>query len=411
VIRRAVGLVLAIMVSASVSVRAQNGVDFTMYVAIGDGFTAGMQDGALHAASQQAAYPVLVANAAATTIALPLLAEPGVPTPNPVTGLGLLVQRPGTCDYTELDLATGRSTGRLDPALHATNVAVPYQTVGDAIGARWSIDPTNSNDPDSFEDFVLGFPYVTTRELPPSTQLETAVALHPTFVTVWIGNMDALDAVIAGQVDTTTLTPENQFEQRATVLFDSLATTGAKGAIVNVPNVTSSAYLVSQRELRKRTRLTTKQLRNRLGVEKTSYVPITALPTVDAIAAGDATGPLEDSQILTKQELNRIQAAIDAYNGVLAAEARRLGWALVDLNKLYAIYEKHGVDVAGVGRLTTGYLGGLYGLDGIHPSDTGQALIATAVIAALNDRYGLSLTLPNLAEIAASDPHTCGAVR
>src|SRR5688500_18416842 len=69
-------------------------VDFTRYVAVGDGFTAGYQDGALHERSQRLAYPVLVAAAAGTPLALPLVGEPGVPTPNSITGLGLLVQRP-----------------------------------------------------------------------------------------------------------------------------------------------------------------------------------------------------------------------------------------------------------------------------------------------------------------------------
>jgi hypothetical protein len=223
--------------------------------------------------------------------------------------------------------------------------------------------------------------------------------------------MDAWLAVISGEVDNSTLTPINQFEARADIVFTALEATGAKGAILNVPNVTSSAFLLSQKDLRRRTGLTTKQLKNRLGVLKSSYVPITALPTVDRIAAGDAPGPLADSQILTKAELARIQTAIDAYNRKLGAKARALGWALVDLNALFAIYERRGVEVPGIGRLTTRYLGGLHGLDGIHPSDTGQALVALAVVAAINDRYGTSLPLPNIAGVAAEDPHTCGAGR
>jgi lysophospholipase L1-like esterase len=396
---------------AALPARAQSGVDLTTYVALGDGFTAGFRDGALHEAAQRGAYPVYVAEAAGTTIELPLVSEPGIPTPNSVTGLGLRVLRPGTCDYGQFDLAPGRTTGRVDPTARAANVAVPYQRIGDALGVRWRIEPGNANDPDSFEDFVLGFPYVTTGGLPPSTQLETAVALRPTFVTVWLGTMDALDAAIAGGVDATTLTPAGQFDQRADALFASLATTNAKGAVLNVPNVTSTAFLISQKQLRQRTRLTSKQLKNRMGVVKSSYVPITALPTVDAIAAGDATGPLADSQILTKDELAKIDAAVAAYNRTLAAKARALGWALVDVNALYAGYERRGVAVPGVGTLTTRYLGGLYGLDGIHPSETGQALVALAVIAAIDEKYGASLPLPDVAAIAAHDPLTCAVMR
>ncbi len=407
----AVLVLLALALAPHATVRAQSGGDFTTYVALGDGFTAGYQDGALHETAQTKAYPTYVAEAAGATLVVPLVDEPGIPTPNSVTGIGLLLQRAGTCDYGEWDLASGRSTGRLDPSARATNIAVPFQRIGDAIGVRWRIDPLNPNDPDSFEDFVLGYPYVDTGELPPSSQLETAVALHPTFVTVWLGNMDALFAVVSGDVDNTTLTPVGQFEDRADAVFAALATTGARGAVLNIPNVTSTGYLLSANDIKRRTRLTPKQLKKRLGVLKSSYVPITALPTVDAIAAGDAPGPLEQRQILDKGELGRIQTAIDAYNKKLAQKARMLGWALVDLNALFDVYERRGVEIAGVGTLTTRYLGGLYGLDGIHPSDTGQALIALAVIAAINEKYSESLPLPNIAAVAAADPHLCGADR
>jgi len=43
-------------------------------------------------------------------------------TPN----LGLLIQRPGTCDYGGFDLATGRSAGRVDPTVKAFDLAVPF---------------------------------------------------------------------------------------------------------------------------------------------------------------------------------------------------------------------------------------------------------------------------------------------
>jgi lysophospholipase L1-like esterase len=405
-------LVLALVALAGVRPapgQPRGAVDFTRYVAVGDGFTAGYQDGALHERSQRLAYPVLVAAAAGTPLALPLVGEPGVPSPNSITGLGLLVQRPGTCEYGEVDLATGRSVGRLDPSVRAANVAVPFQRAADALEARWSIDAGNPNDPDSFEDFVLGLPYASTGDLGPSTQVETAVALEPTFVTVWLGPMDALLPAIAGDVDADTLTPVNRFERTIDDVVDALAATGARGAILNVPDVTSTALLLSQKDLRRRTGLTTKQLKNRLGVFKSSYVPITALPTVDRIAAGQANGPLDDAQVLTKDEMERLQTAVDGYNRALAAKARSLGWVLVDVNDLFDAFARRGVEVAAVGRLTTRYLGGLYGLDGIHPSDTGQALIALTVIAAINEHYGVQLPLPNIAPIAAADPHTCGA--
>lgn len=389
-------------------VGAQSGADFSVYVALGDGLTAGYQDGALHAESQLRAYPNLIAAAADTTLVVPLVEEPGIPTPNPITGLGLVSQRPGTCDYGQFEHATGRSTGRLDPSARATLVAVPFQRIGDARDVAWRIDPSNPNDPDSFEDFVLGYPYATTGEMGPSSQLQTAVALGPTFVTVWLGPADAYRAAVAGDVDSATLTPQGRFDESANAIFEALEATGARGVILNIPDVTATALLLSQKDLKRRTHLSTKQLKKRLGVFKSSYVPITALPTVDAIANGEASGPLGPTQILDKAELARIQEAIDGYNRTLAGRARALGWPLVDLNALFATYDRRGVDIPSVGHFTTNYLGGIFDLDGLHLSDTGQALVAAAVIGAINDKYGTSLPFPDIAAVAAADPHTCG---
>ena len=175
--------------------------------------------------------------------------------------------------------------------------------------------------------------------------------------------------------------------------------------------MTSTALLVAAKDLRRRTGLSSKQLRKRLGVQKTSYVLISALPTVDAIAAGQADGPLASSQILTREEVARLDEAVASYNLAIERRVRAVGWAYVDLNTLFDRYERRGVSVDGVGLFSTRFLGGLYGLDGYHLSDTGQALVATAAVTAINEHYGTSLEAPDVAAIAMADLHTCGVER
>ena len=391
------------------SIHAQVEVDFTTYVALGDGATAGFQNGALHETSQRKTYPTYVASAAGTPIVLPLIAEPGVPPPND-GGVGLRIQRAGECERGPTDTASGVSRGRIDPSARATNLAVPLASMGGAIESRWRMTDPKEPDPFFLEDFVLGYPYVTTGALPPSSQLEIAIALEPTFVTVWLGNMDAHIAMFAGSVDETTVTPVERFEAQADTLFAALAKTGARGAVLNVVNATSTAVLVSQPELEQRTGLGAEQLEERLGIAPGSYVWGQWLRAVDAIASGSAPGPLDQAQVLTKDEIDRLQATIDGYNRKLAQEARDLGWAHVDLNALFADGAR-GVEIEGVGRVTTKYLGGLWDLPGIQPSDTGQALIATAVISAINETYSTSLPLPDVAAIATQDPLACGVER
>jgi hypothetical protein len=45
---------------------------------------------------------------------------------------------------------------------------------------------------------------------------------------------------------------------------------------------------------------------------------------VDAIAAGEASGPLDPFQILTKDEIERMQSTIDGFNSELAGCYRML---------------------------------------------------------------------------------------
>jgi len=397
-------------IPATVTHGQGGGADFTKFVGVGDSLTAGFKDGALHAAGQQTGFYVLVARSMNTQVVVPLIAEPGIPTPNAAAGSGLLLQIPGTCQVGATTFATGQTTGRLDPTAVATDVAVPGQDVGDALTIKWNIDPANiPGTADTAEDFVLGFPYVL---LPPPantprTQIETAVGLQPTFVSFWLGSNDALGAALAGTVNDQTLTPVATFNANVDAATGAIAGTGAGAVLLNVPDVTVVPNLFSEADLEALTHLTAPQIKLLFGVAKTSYVPLSALPTIQAIAQGTAQGPLSANQMLTKKEIKKIRKSIVQYNKKLKAVADAHGWAFVDVNAILADYDKNGVQIPGVGTLTTAYLGGIFGLDGIHPSSTGHALIATAVVAGTNAKYGTTLAPPDVAAIAAADPPGC----
>ncbi len=402
---------IALIVAGQLTiVRGQGNVSFDRLVALGDGQTAGFQDGALREASQSRSWVKLLAESAEADFELPLIGDPGLPAPSSITGLGLLLQRPGTCEYGEFDTATGVSPGRLDPERAPANLAVPYHRIGDALDRRWNIEPGNPNDPDTFEDYILGIPAASLGS-PPRSQVETAVSLNPTFVAVWLGPMDLLLPALAGEVEAGTLPTGPAFEQRLVEVLARLSAAGAEGVVLNIPEVTSTALVVSAKELKRRTGLSNKQLRNRLGVEKSSSVLVTSLPTIDAIVRGQAAGPLDTSQILDKQELRRLGDAVAAWNEAIERRARLIGWAHVDLHALFDRYRRRGVRIDGVGVFNTGYLGGLYGLDGFHLSNTGQALVAAAAVDAINVHYGTSLQQPPVAATAMTDPHTCAIER
>jgi hypothetical protein len=54
------------------------------------------------------------------------------------------------------------------------------------------------------------------------------------------------------------------------------------------------------------------------------------------------------------------------------------------------------------------YRGGLSSLDGLHPSNTGYALIANVFIDQLNASYNLGIPDVNVAAVYATDPYAPG---
>jgi hypothetical protein len=55
-------------------------------------------------------------------------------------------------------------------------------------------------------------------------------------------------------------------------------------------------------------------------------------------------------------------------------------------------------------HLTTSFLGGLLSLDGIHPTNTGYAIIANSFIETMNRCWDTHLPNVNVDEVAAHDP-------
>jgi hypothetical protein len=100
-----------------------------------------------------------------------------------------------------------------------------------------------------------------------------------------------------------------------------------------------------------------------------------------------------------------------AFNAEIAAAIadvelnRGITIATVDMFALFDGIATNGYDVEGDGSLvlTTDYLGGIFSLDGIHPTRTAHALIANAFIDAINARFGEAIPRVDVGTIAARD--------
>jgi len=128
-----------------------------------------------------------------------------------------------------------------------------------------------------------------------------------------------------------------------------------------------------------------------LGVDSLTAVGILGGPESPFPLHGQ---PLPGSLTLTAAELDELAAAVTAYNTVIDTTAAPRGIPVVDIHALLSQGAAGGLIYNG--QLLTAELvtGGLFSLDGVHPSDMGYAVIAEAFAAVINETWGARLRIP-----------------
>jgi lysophospholipase L1-like esterase len=376
-------LALALLVTGA----AFGQVSFSKYVALGDSLTAGFTSGSINATYQVNSYPALLAKQfGITDFQQPLVSPPGLPgilqlaqlVPVPV-----ILPTPGSGVPTNLNLPRPYD-----------NLAVPGATVHALLTKTAS---TSANDPTDLILRRLGF-----------TQLQQGLSLHPTFVTLWIGNNDALGSATAGTDQL--LTPLASFESDYRTIVGAIAASGAKMAIANIPDVTSIPFVTTL------SRFIPDPHTGRPALINGNFVPLIGpngplqpgdfvLLTATAelavghgipVALGGSGIPLSDSVVLNASEAANIRARVNQYNAVIASAASQAGAALVDVNSELTQLATTGVDVGGITYSSAFLSGGVFSYDGVHPTRFGYAFIANLFIDTINEKFGTSVEEVNL---------------
>ena len=372
--------------------QAANAGNFTTTYFLGDSLTAGFQSDSLIDTSQPHGWAPLVAAQAGFPIALPLIAPPGAP--NQIT----LVHLAGPV----LGMLSGTTTGRDNFGLQPTDVAVPGSLTNDVLNTLPLLTPTTGQQ--TLNQLVLGYPgfgFGVVR-----SQAQQAVAANCTTIFVWIGNNDALVADETGMP--ASMTPLATFTTQYQQLIGYLqANSSAHLVIANIPDVTAVPYLQPAAgvlaQASAQTGVPVANLSAVLGIQAGDFVNQLGLTDIPLILGGTMKGPLPDAAVLSASEVVTVQTMVKAYNGVIAASAQTAGAALVDINTLFANTTANGITVNGI-KGTTSFLGGVFSLDGIHPTNTGYAVVANAFIDTMNKAFGKSIPDVNLVPIAAADP-------
>jgi lysophospholipase L1-like esterase len=216
-------------------------VDFSNYVAIGASFTAGVSDNGLFRASQENSFPNTLSKAFANVGGGEFIQ----PLVDDNTG-GILAG--GTVARGYRLVFGGAAPVPLDAFLNSQGFPVPPITTEAGINIGSDFNNFGIPGAKSFDLITPGYAganpyYARIASAPSATVLQDAMAKNPTFFTLSeIGGNDVLGYATSGGNGTNPITDPGTFSAALSDLVDGLTENGAKGAIGNVPNITSLSF-------------------------------------------------------------------------------------------------------------------------------------------------------------------------
>ncbi len=412
------------------------GKDFSKYVSIGNSLTAGYQSGSLVEDHQKYSYPNLIAGQIGISgFEQPIVTYPGIPAILELRDLeGGLEEADGEGVPTNIGLARPYD-----------NLGVPGSVLADMDSA---LSAAESYSGTQMFDLVLRNP-----DLGNTTVLDQAASLQPNFITCWIGNNDVLGFATSGGFSPASPTDENTFAALYGALATKLAAISSQVAVANIPDVTSIPFfttvgpriaaslealsvpgIVYQKHgelLRAGTgSASTDDLKNQsilITLLGGRYADLIGTPTgkpwrdiadlsgfpLSFIMLGkdstkifgiDPTNPFPDLFVLDADEIQTAKDASTAYNAAILDAANANGFAFFDANSFMADIAANGYNDAGANQTTDFITGGLFSLDGVHPSNLGYGIIANQFIKAANDKFGTAIADVDLGKLKGNAP-------
>lgn len=404
--------------------------DFTSYVAVGNSLTSGYTDGGLYNEGQATSYPALLAQQFAKTGKGPAAFVQPAFSAAKKDGSG----------YIKLQLVNGAPTP-VQPTAANNYLGEQLAVTGVSLAGGLQLEGYTGTQPDN-----LGVPGISVlsslsaltgglapyglinpfyeRLLPaadkPNKDYVTYIGQKtPTFFTCWMGNNDVLAYATAGGVVSATnpfggLTDTTRFGIGYRAILQTISKNGTvKGAVANIPGVTTvpffntvtvAAVLASYQAaglpitniyVQARTSATTTATAARVATAS----DLLTLTTQAYIAANPGRGtsmanPIISDYVLDPFEQADILARTTQLNTIIAKTALRFKVPVVDANTYFAGVAARGIATNGVPNSTTFVRGNFFGLDGVHPTPRGYALIANEWIRVINSYYGS--TVPSL---------------
>ena len=188
-----------------------------------------------------------------------------------------------------------------------------------------------------------------------------------------------------GAVALNDITPPTEFTQKYDSILTAFHNLGAQGVCATIPDVTSIPFFntvpsyVMVNGAKQYLYITTAA-----GVRQATDGDFIILPEYNAVKAGQglyASNPVPNAMVLDAFEVDSVEVATGAYNASIKSIAASFGYPVIDMHSfLSSLNSSITVD----------------GLDGVHPTAIGYALIANQFIAAINANYGATIPPANI---------------
>ena len=408
--------------------------DFSSFVAIGNSLTAGYADNALHRDGQLNSFPAIMAKqmqeAGGGDFFQPLV-NPGVG--SNATGQARLILRVTMGPDGNPTLAPGPAAPQ-GQDIFSRKQEGPFNNMG-ITGARsfHLLVPGYGNLNPFFGRIMSG---------PTATVLGDAMMAEPTFFSLWIGNNDVLAYATSGgagqgfvelgdpaAVAGNDITPKNVFDGSIEAITATLAGSGAKGVVINIPNVTSIPFfttvpwngLVLSAEQAQMLRagyaaqgvpeplipdfkagpngwiIENPDSPIGLSMAQQGELILLSVPQDSLRNAGwGSLKPIPDQYTLRLSQIGEINQATQAFNEKLQAMAGNFGFPFVDVNGVLQTAATQGLVFDAVQLRTTFVQGGIFSLDGVHLTPRGSAVVANVVMDAINQAFGSTLSPVNI---------------
>ena len=399
-----------------------NGLDFSSYLAIGNSLTAGYADGSLYKSGQQNSYPAIFSNHTAQFFGLhdfkqPLLmSEGGFPGPKLVLGYST------GCDG-NTSLGPVPFLGGTDSSDFANISAQgPFNNMG--IPGIRAIDYTMANY--ALLANLFGYPYASRMFTTSSAMpIDEAFRIAPTFFTMWLGSNDVLGYALGGGKGDPSqpLSPLNisntaAFQTAYEAVVKRLSQSGAKGVLLNIPEVTSIPFFTTippyglVLDTAQAAGLNSIGLPEHFHAGSNNFViEDVSLPSgrrqirndellllsipQDSLkcALWGTAKPIPHQYVLDAGELANIRAATSTFNGIITNMSSLYNFPVVDMHA-YLATAVAGIKFNGADFNTQFISGGAFSLDGVHLTPRGNALVVNQIIHVVNGFY--KSTIPDV---------------